>query len=386
MEDEEVVKDKCLECDEELEITEMEEHPIQANKYICESCMGDKYCTCDLCCEVISIDESQYIENYRGGVSVCESCYDSNFTSCNDCGDVYHNSYTHEIGNSVVCESCYSDNYFVCEDCREVFHNDDYHSDGICVNCYRDNDVIHRHDYKPSPNFYPSFKKDTLFMGIELEVDTNEQDSDTESAVNDLLADVGYLKEDGSLDKGFEIVTHPCDINYHVNTFLWEKILDKLRRAGYKSHDTNTCGLHIHINRSFLSDSEKVKLGIFVNTNQGIMEVFARRKASRWAKFKNIKGKMKDASKNNESRYEALNWNNDYTIEFRMFKGTLIKNTLFATIQFVDAVSRFVKTVSTPIIADTKECKSWKLFLEYVNQNKKQYAYLVAYLNERGIN
>ncbi len=32
-----------------------------------------------------------------------------------------------------------------------------------------------------------------------------------------------YCKHDGSLDEGFEIVSHPATLEYHTKTILWKK-------------------------------------------------------------------------------------------------------------------------------------------------------------------
>ena len=64
-----------------------------------------------------------------------------------------------------------------------------------------------------------------------------------------------YIKYDGSLDDGFEIVSHPATLNYHLNDFPWEDILHYAVQMGYRSHQTSTCGLHIHVNRLSLGET-----------------------------------------------------------------------------------------------------------------------------------
>ena len=63
-----------------------------------------------------------------------------------------------------------------------------------------------------------------------------------------------YCKHDGSLDDGFEIVSHPATLEYHTNTIPWKKILDEALEMGYYSHNSGTCGLHVHINRAALGE------------------------------------------------------------------------------------------------------------------------------------
>ena len=50
-----------------------------------------------------------------------------------------------------------------------------------------------------------------------------------------------YIKHDGSLDDGFECVTHPMTLDYHINQMPWRAILNKAVAKGYLSHQAGTC-------------------------------------------------------------------------------------------------------------------------------------------------
>ena len=58
-----------------------------------------------------------------------------------------------------------------------------------------------------------------------------------------------YIKTDGSLDEGLELVTHPMTLEYHLNEMPWAEVLRKAQSMGYLSHAAGTCGLHVHISR-----------------------------------------------------------------------------------------------------------------------------------------
>ena len=45
-----------------------------------------------------------------------------------------------------------------------------------------------------------------------------------------------YCKHDGSLDDGFEMVTHPRTLAYHQAEMPWAAILQKAVQMGYTSH------------------------------------------------------------------------------------------------------------------------------------------------------
>ena len=59
-----------------------------------------------------------------------------------------------------------------------------------------------------------------------------------------------YIKEDGSLSDGFEIVSYPMTLDYHKNNMNWWEVMKKALRMGYYSHQSGTAGLHIHVNRN----------------------------------------------------------------------------------------------------------------------------------------
>ena len=42
-----------------------------------------------------------------------------------------------------------------------------------------------------------------------------------------------YIKGDGSLDDGMELVSHPMSLDYHKN-YQWEEIMEKAISLGYR--------------------------------------------------------------------------------------------------------------------------------------------------------
>lgn len=63
-----------------------------------------------------------------------------------------------------------------------------------------------------------------------------------------------YFKHDGSLDEGCELVTHPMSPEYMMSDAgkkMWRDICEAALAEGMRSHDTSTCGLHVHVSRDF---------------------------------------------------------------------------------------------------------------------------------------
>jgi hypothetical protein len=98
-------------------------------------------------------------------------------------------------------------------------------------------------------------KNERLFFGIEIEVEARDNLRESAEYAHQLESmDLAYLKHDGSLNNGFEIVTHPMSHDFFKNEAT--RLLCSNGRSAYqegirvKSWDTRTCGLHIHISRT----------------------------------------------------------------------------------------------------------------------------------------
>ena len=106
---------------------------------------------------------------------------------------------------------------------NDVYWQGDY---PYCSDCYNDDDDdkhIHDYYYKPAPIFYkcPDEKK-IRYYGVELEIDKGgKDDSSAEfiSAVANKNVEVLYIKSNGSLEEGMELVSHPCSLKYHREEF-----------------------------------------------------------------------------------------------------------------------------------------------------------------------
>jgi len=409
---------KCNGCDEFIKTDDASYYfgtlPLLDGHAYCGTCFYDMFCFCEDCGEPFPNDDGKMVHfrnrNWRIDPKdfkvVCESCLE-NYNRCEDCGEYWHMHQTHCTGYGYnICISCYEDRYGNCDACNEIYHMDDLiyserHGETYCQSCARSNGghAINDYMYKPAPKFRhfnqstneSVFSRDSsnrLYEGFELELESpRENAAEVAQTLIDNFdedEDVFYCKHDGSLDDGFEIVSHPMTLRAH-KTMDYSDMLAELKKAGCKSHDTTTCGLHVHVSRSFFTMSETVKLGLFVYFNKSRLETFARRTETSYAKFKPVLRSDLKAAGHSERRYEAINFENARTIEFRLFKGTLNFETFMATLEFCDAVSRFVKTVSACSIVNKNG--GFDLFKTFVNKdgNRKLYKNLIQYLDARGL-
>ena len=238
------------------------------------------------------------------------------------------------------------DGYFYCSECAEDHLN-----------------TILAYDYRPSSlHFYGCKPGESVGYGVELEIDNGESREEAARAILRAAQDFVYIKHDGSLNYGFEIVSHPATIDYHMTEFPWSEILRTAEEYDFKSHDTETCGLHIHASRTLFGrgplerDLNIAKCMLLIDSywNEYIVP-FSRRdysKLDEWARKPDAGISSDDESfiaidkakkTANKGRYQAINLQNYHTVEFRFFRGTLRRDTIIASIQFVDTLINYAK-------------------------------------------
>ncbi len=354
----------CFECGKEVQEQESMYY-IGGDEYICEDCRDDYYISCEDCGDLVREEDIIAIDD--GSRYVCELCAD-NYYTCDHCRGLFSSpNIAVDSHYTTLCQDCYENYYFTCDSCGEVYHLDDgeyidyYHYCNSCADNHRT--PILPYCEKPNPVFYGGGEAG---YGLEVEIDNGEC---REEAAADLQA-VGeghiYLKEDGSLSyMGIEIVTHPATLDYHANYFPWTEICETALSYGYRSHDTDTCGLHIHASRTLFGgtlleqDLTIAKIMLLVDRwyDSHILR-FARRdlyRMQRWADKPNADIRPGDndsdavykSKKTADSRYKAVNLCNYNTVEFRFFRGTLRRDTILASIQWVDTIINYCR--STPL-------------------------------------
>jgi hypothetical protein len=382
----------CFECREEIQDRETMYH-IGDGEYICEECRDNHYMYCEDCNELV---HEYYIvtvdDNNR---HVCEDCSSSYYT-CDHCERLY-SEYRIAINTIqlTLCDYCYSDYYFTCADCGEVEHLDYGETvDGwyYCSTCAEEHrGPIQSYNYKPVPVFFGG----NSGYGVELEIDGGDYKQEAARAIAEAGKDHIYLKEDGSLSSaGFEIVSHPATLEYHVEHFPWDDICRVALSYNYRSHDTNTCGLHVHASRSLFGNNQteqdltiaKIML-LFDRWYCSNIVRFARRNLSnmrRWADKPDADIRPEDddntarskAKNTAKHRYKAINLQNTYTVEFRIFRGTLKQNTILASIQWIDVLIRYCR--ETPL-KDLFNVDWNDIF------GNTEHAELTSYLKERNL-
>jgi hypothetical protein len=382
---------------------------------VCKDCVNNMV-RCRDCGSLMFPDQGYtYYELGTGRATderICPECYE-NYIECNHCRgliDTETDQFYRDVDGFTVCETC-KYYYVFCEECERLVHIDEafYDSDSdyyYCRSCARffdvdddeDEIVINNYGYKPQPIFHlfasehlgERFQKEPLlFLGVELEIDEGGTDIDNARYILSGCNYPGFLyaKHDGSLIDGFEIVSHPATLAFHLIEVGWDEVLKRAERKGFTSHDNKRCGLHIHINKNFWGKDEntqeigELKLLIFFERFWDEIVRFSRRTSSQilhyCARYQTVN--LQEAKRENgEKRYYAINFQNKNTIEFRIFRGTLRLLTFYATLEFVYHLCHFLREKNTKELQKS----TWASFVDSIPEWMVE---LKQYLKERNL-
>lgn len=319
----------------------------------CDDCVSE----CEWCASPAALHGQSY-----SNVTLCVDCTD-NARLCSQCGDGVRDHRAMYLGSrdEYYCDNCSDDYVASCAHCGTSYHVDD---DPDC-DC-SESHLINSYGHKPDAVFRDinlmamrlcGDDVSKPFMGFELEVESgNNRKGDGAELFQEIINDeLVYLKEDSSLDDGFEIVTHPSTLDFYQNGFDWEPI-QQLRDMKFKSWSTRTCGFHVHISRDAFytkdlhrnTNASPHMYGflLFIYKNAAEVEAISGRNSTY--------GRITDSELENafaysarrarSERYVAVNTSNRHTLELRCFKGSLNHDRIMGYLEFVDAVFHYTKT------------------------------------------
>lgn len=333
------------------------------------------------------------------GRLLCDDCYRGGTVLCNHCGNRVWREDSESDGNRVLCYHCYSNYFTTCDGCGLLIPNDEAYYDGddderYCRECFfkRRSIPIKPYNYKPDPIFFGT--DSGLFLGGELEIDGGGECNDNAEQILDVAnpdEERLYCKHDGSLCDDFELVSHPMTLEYHRTKMNWREVFEEAISLDYRSHNTDTCGLHVHVNRDYfgeLPSEQEACVGrviFFVEKHWDDLVLFSRRKSAnlnRWAaRYATISPTAKEtyqkAKDSRAGRYVAVNLTNYKTVEFQFFRGTLRYETFIASLQLVTLICELARSCTD---RDFEEI-SWRDLVLKVDRERMPE--LIAYLKNR---
>lgn len=310
----------------------------------------------------VRIDEDYY----------CEHCT----TTCDICGRAIRTADAYNPADSDwdYCRSCYARECYRCDDCGDRFRYEDSLTeiDGCwyCENCRDDHrsyiNAYHTMKHEGNLTFYgDADRSDTVYMGFELEVDADHSIDRNDIAL-ELRNRFGSFMEyenDGSLQYGFEMISHPATLDYHLSMMpKYREAFRYLVDQDIFSHNVGSCGFHHHLDRRYFGNKEESSIAkmlyLFERFRSELM-IFSRRteeQAADWCRsrkqnYRGEAGWIKKAVKesrgypDHQSRYYAVNLTNSNTIELRLWRGTLRPDTFEATLRFSARLAEVCKNI-----------------------------------------
>ena len=418
---------KCEHCGEWVDEDETTE--VDGETW-CQSCVDSDATPCDRCDEYHDRDNLEVVHVWISsrGYSVdqlwCESCRDDDAYTCDDCGALYAgfgdcdgetavSNRDGETNYMHLCPSCEEQRPHCCN-CSCTLDTDcyrDHYGDAYCDECKPEDDYLQSYGHTYASNYYRTKDDPTpadLFLGVELETEAWCTEN-PEALARDVTVAVGddriVCKEDGSLDDGCEIVTQPMSAAYHLAPLddlggrrLWDTILDTCAEHGARSHNGGNCGLHIHVSRTWLDTDDKVTTFIrLIQGHAAEWQVFSRRHLDNMSYCSldtdyqsgiSLGDSPRDKRRKTRKKtghHTAINCENRATVELRLWRGTLVKQTLRATIEATAALALIAGDDCTDV--EALESWSWRDLVKQMVKALDRYrlpsADLLAYLQAR---
>lgn len=387
---------RCEECWKEFPVTELVESA--EGNLVCPACV-DSYVTCYDCDEFLHKDNAYYMNDLCA--YLCPTCHTNNTDWCSICDELFHQKNLVMLGEYQVCPDCQHE-LVKCPGCGEYFPEHELHSLGVdlaCSACYANAfaELTAEHDDGDDFPFFDLGEDEPFYIGAELEVDRLPLDEDR-WGYQDLLKLASYCKEqdrrrmyiqeEPSVSYGFELVTQPFSYHYHMEAFPWHEVLDILKDMGFDPERAKTCGLHFHVDYDYFGrDKEEQEAYVYrliylVEKFWSKLWTFSRREECqlRWIRPYGLVVPF-DAFRAHAQNFEDTRYRpvafNYYTVEFRLFRGTLERETFLASLQLVKLLCETVKELSLQEL----ERLTWTAFC----LRGQEYPELMSYLKKRGL-
>ena len=329
---------------------------------VCTGCWSDfwdEHTRCAWCDNITHIDDARYDDDQYE--SYCPRCFDDFATTCGCCSQVWFAPDGLEFGDGNLCSTS-------CAQC--------------CGANYRNSDIIRPWRDRPSLKFINDVSEvvdaDTYYLGMEIEIE-GEGTYDVSVEASPEFPNL-WVSTDGSLDTGYEWITHPGTFAAWMsgNVIDWGKWTRLVHEAVEPQEWYDTNGIHIHVSRNAFrnSGSHLYRWMQFIQAHpQAVALIAGRGDAAycRWDYSRDTVARKKDAKGDRGSdRYRPINVQNDQTIEVRIFDGLTDPTHMKRALQFVHSTIEYTR--------NTHGLGQWSDYTEYVSSNGGLYHELLEFL------
>ena len=360
----------------------------------------------------------------HGPENWCRHCRMLATLDCVSCGNTYRLNNTDTQVDEVedegyFCQNCLENGpYSHCDDCEIWFNYELEDHDHASRRSERSGD-IHNYSHKPEPEFHPvlpswSFRwgtgpmpyriddyskgqlcdysgmplnrADFAQFGVELETE-NQGNEDTRDIAREFMAkfdeSILCLKEDSSLNDGFEIVTMPRSLaSWREFSPVFGEALLGIRERGMRSWSASNAGLHIHASKiAFNGPSHVARFGLLFTQNEENWVHVAKRRSNNYASFDQMRdhGVVKSAKcQGGTSHFDAVNLDtaDQPTVEVRIWRGSLAgAGRVIASIEFVAAAIEYTRDMTANDVLNGS--LEWYKFAEFIKSNDYSQAQFV---------
>jgi len=252
--------------------------------------------------------------------------------------------------------------------------------DGVCHKCLDASFKIH--NYSTRVESMLKFKAtrvrpNTVYLGCELEFETNNRNR-AQLGVGKLMHGHALMKSDGSIRNGFEIVTCPATLDIHLDVFkkFYDNIPPDLKVE-------KNVGMHVHISRKPLSQLTLGKMTEFLNRldNKQFIAHIAGRIDNNYARMNSERTvTFPWRNRSGGDRYNALNLNNQNTVEVRLFATPMNYKEFASRLQFVQALVDYCSPCSSN--ESLKKQTHYESFMHWLSNRKRMFPELSYHLKE----
>ena len=339
---------------------------------------------CHYHCE-LEIERSDDIIELSGGDLICREAFENYYFTCDVCEEVEHQDYRNRCDSRdyEYCEQCYDERVRYCDDCDSSHdENDDCHCDEEQNNLlpYNQRNKLYSHGSENAILFYGN--------EIEMQVYRDQSRYDIVEKFNNCFNYDGFeniiCKRDGSLDesKGFEMSSTNCSFQYHKEIF-WNDFFE-LNPAQYcKAYNGHNCGIHWHFNRNVFTEHQLKRLNCFYNhpKNKNLIVDIAGREGYGYCRFvPSITFDDPIRTRGDDFKYRVINFNNEHTIEIRIFRSNLKKISFFRYLEFVHSVNEWIRSSDQ----DNAENITWEYYFDWLLKNiSRKFENLFFFLDDR---
>ena len=334
---------------------------------------------------------SDYFLTTNDNRTISQDAYENDYFTCVDCDEIFHNDESrtfYEDESDLYCGDCICNNGWYC-DYHDDTHSDGYHCD---ANEEDSSNNLDAWDDRVELHFLGN-PIIPLFYGYEVELHTRHEVISRNEIVEkfrDVMNynDVGTHKEfilckhDGSLhaEYGFELVSTNCSFEFHKTKF-WNKFFNLNPNQYVKAYHGFNCGVHIHFSRSAFTTNQMKRLNCFYNNpqNRNLIVELSGRDENNYCRFHSMID-FNSPIKTRNQKYSVINFDNNDTIEVRIFRSNIKPISFFRYLEFVHTVNLWIRSNHKNNADDLHHNNYFDWLLKNVH---KDYANLLIFLDDK---